>query len=69
MQMHVYGSWDSSVRIESDYRLTIWVRSPVEEKDFSLASVSRAALRSTKHPNQWVGVKRDRGVTLTTYPI
>jgi hypothetical protein len=44
------------------------------QRTFPLVSVSRLHLRPTKPPIQWVsggrfpGVKRDRGVTLTTYP-
>jgi hypothetical protein len=42
---------------------------------FPVASVSRPALGPTQHTVQWVtgapspGVKRGRGVTLTTHPI
>jgi hypothetical protein len=68
----------SSVSIVSDYGLDdreIGVRSPSETKDFSLAFVSRLALGPTRPPIQWVpgvlspGIKRGRGVTLTTHPI
>jgi hypothetical protein len=61
----------SSVSIVSDYGLddrAVGVRSPAGAKDFFLASVSRPALV------QWVqgvlspGVKRGRGVMLTTHP-
>jgi hypothetical protein len=44
------------------------------ERIFALTSVSRPALGTTQPPVQWVpgvlspGVKRDRGVTLTTHP-
>jgi hypothetical protein len=44
------------------------------QRIFPLNSVSRRALISTQHPIQWVpgvlfpGVKRGRGVTLTTHP-
>jgi hypothetical protein len=44
------------------------------QRIFPLASVSRPALRPTQPPVQWVpgvlspGVKRGRGVTLTTQP-
>jgi hypothetical protein len=53
----------------------IEVRSPAEAKIFPLSSVSRQALGSTQPPVQWVkvihspGVKRGRGVTLTTHPL
>jgi hypothetical protein len=65
----------SSGSVVSDYGLddrAIGVRSRQGQKIFPLASVSRPALRPT-HP-QWVpgvlspGVKRGRGVTLTTHP-
>jgi hypothetical protein len=65
----------SSGSIVSDYGLddrAIGVRSPAGAKDFS--SVSRPALGPTQPPVQWVpgvlspGVKRGRGVTLTTHP-
>jgi hypothetical protein len=45
------------------------------ERIFPLASVSRPALGPTQPPVQWVpgvlspGLKRSRGVTLTTHPI
>jgi hypothetical protein len=67
----------SSVGIVSGYGLddrAIGVRSPAEAKlFFSLASVSRPALRPTQPPVQWVpgvlspGLKRGRSVTLTTH--
>jgi hypothetical protein len=44
------------------------------ERIFAVASVSRPALRPTQPPVQWVpgvlyaGLKRGRGVTLTTHP-
>jgi hypothetical protein len=39
------------------------------QRIFLLASASRPALRPTQPPVQWVpGVKRGRGVTLTTHP-
>jgi hypothetical protein len=47
----------TSVSIVSDYGLdeqAIGVRSPSGAKDFSVASVSRPALRSTQPPAQWV---------------
>jgi hypothetical protein len=53
----------------------IEVRSLAEAKGFfPLTSVSRSALRPTQPPVQWVpvvlspGLKRGRGVTLTTHP-
>jgi hypothetical protein len=60
----------------SDYGLddrAIGVRSLAGAEDFPLASVSRPALGPTQPPVQWVpgvlspGVKRGRGVTLTTH--
>jgi hypothetical protein len=62
----------------SDYGLddrAIELQSPAEAKDFSVATMSRPALGPTQPPVQWVpvvlspGVKRGRGVRLTTYPI
>jgi len=53
---------------------TAGVRNPAEAKDFSLASVARPALRPTQasYPVGTgvlsPGVKRGRGVTLTTHP-
>jgi hypothetical protein len=62
----------------SGYRLydrAIQVRSLAETKGFfSLASLYRPAVGSTQTPVQWVpgvlypGLKRGRGVTLTTHP-
>jgi hypothetical protein len=52
----------------------IEVRSLAEAREFSLSSVSKPALGPTQPPVQWVpvvlspGVKRGRGVTLTTHP-
>jgi hypothetical protein len=52
----------------------IEVRSPAEEKGCPLTSVSRPALGPTQAPVQSVpgvlcpGLKRGRGVTLTTHP-
>jgi hypothetical protein len=66
----------SSVSIMSGYGLedrAIGVRSPAGAKIFSLTSMSRPALGPTQSPVQWVpgvlspGVKRGRGVTLTTH--
>jgi hypothetical protein len=63
-----------SLSIVSDYDQAIQVRSPAKARGFlSLASVSRPALRLTDPPVKWVpvflssGVKRSRGVTLTTH--
>jgi hypothetical protein len=72
------GSRGSSVSIVSGYGLddrAIEVRSPAGARISSLTSVSRPALGPTQPPVQWVpgvlslGVKRGRGVTLTTHPI
>jgi hypothetical protein len=61
----------------SDYRLddrAIEVDPRQRRKNFPLASVSRPALGPTQPPVQWVlevlssGLKRGRGVTLTTHP-
>jgi hypothetical protein len=63
----------SSVSIVTDYGLTTAVRSPTEADDFILVSASRSALGPTQPPVQWVpgvlslGVKRCRGVMLTTH--
>jgi hypothetical protein len=72
------GETGSSVGIVSEYGLDDWaieIRSPAEAKGFfPLASVSRTALGPTQSPVQWVpgflspGLKRGRGVTLTTHP-
>jgi hypothetical protein len=68
----------SSVSIVSDYGLdyrAIGVRSPAEAKDFSSNLCVQTALGPTQPPVQWVpsvlspGVKRGRGVMLTTHPI
>jgi hypothetical protein len=75
----IEGKWSrvSSGSIVSDYGLddrAIGVRSPAGAEDFPLTSVSRSALGPTQPPVQWVprvltpGVKRGRGVTLTTHP-
>jgi hypothetical protein len=61
----------------SEYGLddrVIEVLSPTGAEDFFLAPASRPALRLTQPSIQWVpgvpspGVKRGRGVTLTTHP-
>jgi hypothetical protein len=66
----------SSGSIVSDYGLddrAIGVRYP-GQRIFPLASVSRPALGPTQLPVQWVpgvlslGLKRSRGVMLTTHP-
>jgi hypothetical protein len=67
-----------SVSMVSAYGLddrVIEVRSPAEAKGiFPLSSVSRPALRPTQPPVQWVpgvlslGVKRCRGLMVTTHP-
>jgi hypothetical protein len=54
---YIQRSRGSSVSTMSDYRLDDWmigVQSLAEVKDFSLASVSRPALRPTQPPIQWV---------------
>jgi hypothetical protein len=54
---------------------SIEVRYPVEARGFFLTSVSRPALGPIQPRVQWVpvvlfpGVKRDRGMTLTTHPL
>jgi hypothetical protein len=67
----------SSVSIVSDYGLddrAIGVRSRQGQRIFPLSSVSRPALGPTQPPVKWVpgvlspGVKRGRGVMLTTHP-
>jgi hypothetical protein len=67
----------SSVSTVSGYGLNdraIGIRSPAGTKDFSSTLVSRPALSPTQPPVQWVkgvlspGVKRGRGVMLTTHP-
>jgi hypothetical protein len=69
---------DSSVSIVSDYGLddrAIEVRSPAEAKDFSCSLCVQTGCGS--HPTSCTmgtgavspGVKRGRGVTLTTHPI
>jgi hypothetical protein len=77
IQQHSWGSRGSSGSIVSDYGLddrVIEVRSWQGQKVFLVAPASRPALRPTQPPIQWVpgvlspGVKRGRGVTLTTYP-
>jgi hypothetical protein len=67
----------SSVSIVSGYGLddlAIEVRSPAGQRIFSVASASRPALGPTQPPVLWVpgvlssGLKRGRGVSLTTHP-
>jgi hypothetical protein len=72
------ASLGNSDSIVSGYGLddrAIEVRSPAEAKRiFPLASLCRPDLGPTQPPVQWVpvvispGVKRGRGVTLTTHP-
>jgi hypothetical protein len=74
----VSGNRSSSVSIVSNYGVydrEIGVRSLTEAKRIcSLVFVSRPALGPTQSPVQWVpgvlspGLKRGRGVTLTTHP-
>jgi hypothetical protein len=58
----------------SDYGLGSGFDPRHGQRIFPLASVSRTALGPTQTPVQWVlgvlspGVKRGRGVMLTTYP-
>jgi hypothetical protein len=68
----------SSGSIVSDYGLddlTIGVRSPAGAKDFSSNLCVQTDSGAPHHPVQWVpgvlspGVKRSRGVMLTTHPI
>jgi hypothetical protein len=77
-----YGKYYSRSRVSSggivsDYGLddrASGVRFPVGQRIFPLSSVSRPALRPTQPPVQLVpgvlspGVKRGRGVMLTTHP-
>jgi hypothetical protein len=67
----------SSGSIVSDYGLddrAIGVRSPAGAKDFSYSLFVQTGSRPTQPPVQWVpgvlfpGLKRGRGVTLTTHP-
>jgi hypothetical protein len=62
----------SSVSIMSGYGLedrAIKVRSPAEVKDFSSSLCVQTGSGPTQPPVQWVpGLKRGRGVTLTTHP-
>jgi hypothetical protein len=74
------GNWSrvSSGSIVSDYGLddrAIGVRSPAGSKDFSSNLCVQTGSGAHQPPVQWVpgvlspGVKRGRGVTLTTHPI
>jgi hypothetical protein len=71
------GEPDSSVSVVSGYGLDDGRRDSIPgrgEKIFPLASVSRPTLGPTQPPVQWVqgvlssGLRRGRGVTLTTHP-
>jgi hypothetical protein len=68
----------SSASIVSDYGLNdrvVEVPSQTGQRISLLAPASKSALRPTQPPIQWVpgilspGVKRGRGVTLTTHPL
>jgi hypothetical protein len=67
-------SWGSSVSIGSYYRLDDRGLIPGKDRIFPLASVYRPALKPTQPPVQRVmrdlspGLKRGRGVMLTTHP-
>jgi hypothetical protein len=67
----LYRSRGSSVSIVSDYGLDDWGS---RQRIFPLLSAFRSALGPTQSPVQWVpwvlspGVKRGRGVMLTTHP-
>jgi hypothetical protein len=70
-------SQGSSVSIVSGYGPDNWaieVRSPAYAKDFSSSLCIQTGSGATQPPVQWVrgvlflGVKRGRGVTLTTHP-
>jgi hypothetical protein len=72
----ISGEPGSSVCIVSGYGLDDWGLIPGRgERIFPLTSVSRPALGPTQPPVRWVsrvlsqGLKRGRGVTLTTHPI
>jgi hypothetical protein len=75
--------WMSLVSAGSIVSDTIWhydtdraigVRSPAGQRIFPIASLSRPAVGPTQTPVQWVpgvlppGLKRGRGMTLTTHP-
>jgi hypothetical protein len=75
--MHYYkfwrsGIWGISVNLTTEWMTGVWF--PQRQRIFSPASVSRPDLRPTHRPVQRVfgvlypGVKRGRGVTLTTDP-
>jgi hypothetical protein len=78
--MFIYPTWIAGVAQSVQCLTTDWTtgRSRFdprqEQKIFPLTSVSRPDLRPTQPPVQWVpgvlspGLKRDRGVTLTTHP-
>jgi hypothetical protein len=68
-------NWGRSVSIVLTTDRTTRVRSPADTKSFSSSLCVQTALRPTQPRIQWVpevlspGVKRGRGVTLTTHPI
>jgi hypothetical protein len=70
----VWGNWGSSVSILSDHRLDDQGSIPGEANDFFPYTLcpdhlwSPLSLLPSAHPGSFPGVKRGRGVTLTTHP-